>query len=539
MEKCDAPAIRATRGIINSFIKTFFMRSCCMISVLCIPDYSERLGPMKCPRVLLAVFLGVCGACSSQPGPIIGTTGGSLDDNLSLLKLFDTPSEDTIHFYTVAYNILASNPRASFFELSRYPEFAAFCRDHGITLTGGPMLGSRTADGVKIWVRTSAPAEVSVKVTTPDKERMFGPVTTDAASDLTGIIDVTGLPPDSRCPYSVLVNGTPAKISPHAEIITLPESDAAKPVRIAFGSCYHRWGLANPVLAGRIRERNPAALLLMGDIAVQDRKNHLGLHRADYLLRDLHPAWRDLVAAVPVYAAWDDHDYFSNDEAGIPAGFTADDRWGVRQVFTQSWNNPAYGFSDDRGGIFFHTQIGPCDVIMTDNRYFRTGKKGVFLGEDQMQWLEARLLECRGPFIILSCGTMWSDYVSNGKDSWGRMDPEGRERLFRFIEQHRIGGVLLISGDRHGARGFRIPRPGGFSFYEFGAASLGARNGPPVTDPSWETQLYGFESVYAFGEFTIDATPEDPTVTFRLIREDGAELYTKTLTRGELTPPGT
>lgn len=36
----------------------------------------------------------------------------------------------------------------------------------------------------------------------------------------------------------------------------------------------------------------------------------------------------------------------------------------------------------------------------------------------------------------------------------------------------------MISGDRHGTRGFRIPRPSGFNFYEFEAGSLGGRTGP-------------------------------------------------------------
>ncbi|MBD3378032.1 hypothetical protein GF406_23585 [candidate division KSB1 bacterium] len=99
-----------------------------------------------------------------------------------------------------------------------------------------------------------------------------------------------------------------------------------------------------------------------------------------------------------------------------------------------------------------------------------------------------------------------------------------------------VGGVLLISGDRHGARGFRIPQPSGFEFYEFEAASLGGREGPSVTRPEWTTQLYGFENTYAFGEFTIDATLQDPRVTMRLIRDDGQVIYEKTLHCSELTP---
>jgi len=482
----------------------------------------------------MAVFILL--AQSVQAQPKTGTTNGDLQGNLSILNLFGEQPETMRQLYSAAYAVLASDPQASFADVARDPGIRRLCSENAILHFGGPMLGSVTPDGATIWVRTAQPAKVEVRATVNGEEKTFGPVTTSDASDLTAIVPVTGLPPNTRCPYRVLIDGMPIAVPGDAAIRTAPESSRTGRVRIAFGSCFHRWGLGNHVLADRIRGRNPAALLLMGDIAVQDRNNHLGLHRADYLLRDCHPAWRSLVASIPVYATWDDHDYFDNDKAGIPPGFTGKDRAGVRRVFEQAWNNPAYGFPDDRGGVFFRTRIGPCDIVMLDNRYFRTGQKGSFLGEEQMQWLEDQLLDCQGPFIILSCGTMWSDYVSAGKDSWGRWDPEGRERIFRLIEKNHIGGVLLISGDRHGARGFRIPRPGGFAFYEFGAACLGARTGPPVTDPEWTTQLYGIEGQYAFGEFNFDATVADPEVAFRLIQEDGEELYNLTLTRRQLTP---
>src|SRR5690606_23264255 len=161
------------------------------------------------------------------------------------------------------------------------------------------------------------------------------------------------------------------------------------------------------------------------------------------------------------------------------------------------------------------------DVIMTDNRYFRKGEPGSFLGVKQMEWVKEQLLDCEGPFIILSCGSMWSDYVSDGKDSWGRNDPEGREDLFEFIEDNNISGVLLISGDRHGARGFTIHRESGFQFYEFEPASLGARIGPPAQKPEWETQLFGIDGQFAFGEFTFLPSVTDPAVVFRLISDEG------------------
>ena len=169
----------------------------------------------------------------------------------------------------------------------------------------------------------------------------------------------------------------------------------------------------------------------------------------------------------------------------------------------------------------------------------RMAREFSFLGKKQMQWLERELLDCKGPFIIIGNGSMWSDYVSDGKDSWGTTDPEAREKIFDLIERNRIGGVLLISGDRHGARGFGIPRPSGFTFYEFESASLGGLGGPKAQSSNWDTQFYGFSGVYGFGEFTFETNLEDPRVTFRFVEENGDILHEKVLYRSQLTPGGT
>jgi alkaline phosphatase D len=479
--------------------------------------------------------------CALQAQPVMaqalqGTQKGDLKSNLSILNLFDERPENINLMYRTTYELLSARRDASFSDLAENADFQRICQEGGITHLGGPMLGSVTSDGARIWLRTLKPAKVEVRVMVDDLEKSYGPVRSTSESDLSVIIPVTDLKPDTRYPYRIMVDGKPIVIPEHAAIVTAPEGKTTGKVRIAFGSCFHRWGLGNKAQTDLIRSRNPSAMLLLGDIAVQDRNNHLGLHRADYLMRDLHPAWQDLVAAVPVYTTWDDHDYFDNDKAGIPENYNKKDKEDVCDVFRHSWNNPSYGFDDERRGVFLRTRIGPCDVIMVDNRYFRENKKGSFLGVEQMNWLEEQLLDCKGPFIIMSCGTMWSDYVSNGKDSWGTWDPKGREHIFNLIEKHRISGVLLISGDRHGARGFRIPRSSGFEFYEFEAASLGGRKGPPVRNPAWKTQLYGIADRYAFGEFSIDATLADPEVTFRLIGDDGTVIYELTLTRSQLTP---
>jgi len=451
-------------------------------------------------------------------------------DNLQLFNLWEKQPDDVMRWFEACQNVLKANRTATFADVAADPTVQRLCNEKGIKHLGGPMLGDIAATSAKVWLRTCRPSSVEVRVMIDGREKTFGPVKSSPETDLSVVVPVTGLKPATRHPYRVFVDGSEIPIPAHAAITT-PEANT---VRIAFGTCSHRFGLGNKKQAETIRQRNPAALLLGGDVAVQDRNNHLGMHRADYLLRDFYPAWQGLVAAVPVYAIWDDHDYFDNDKWGIPPRYTAEDRAGVWSVFRRAWCNPSYGFGEKGGGVFFRTRIGPCDIIMTDGRYFR--EKGNFLGAEQMRWLETQLLNCKGPFIILGSSTMWSDYVSNGKDSWGVYDREGRERIFDLIEKNRIGGVLLISGDRHGARGFRIPRPSGFNFYEFEAASLGGINwGPPAMAPNSEHQFYGHLG-YAFGEFTINAAVADPTVTFRLVSETGDIIHETTLTRSELTP---
>lgn len=462
-----------------------------------------------------------------------------LGTSLQILTMWGNKPKPVLDLYEAIYMALTADNAAGFRVVAEDPTVKKLCAQLGLRHLGGPMLGCLTDDGATVWLRTAQPAEVSVVVHGKDGARTFGPVRTSYESDLIALIKVEGLAVGSSTPYKVLVDGE--QIDAGAEtVITTPPAGADTPLRIAFATCPHRWGLGNEKQADTVLDRKPHALLLYGDVAVQDRGANFGLHRADYALRDFHPAWRKLAARLPIYTSWDDHDYANNDGWGLSSYINEADRFGLRKVFLQSWNNPGVGFGDSGGGIFQHTRIGPCDIVMTDNRYFRTkGGKDCFLGPQQMEWLKKTLLACKGPFIILTCGTMWSDYVSGGKDSWGDFDPEGREEIFSFIEEHKIPGVLLLSGDRHGARGFRIPRPSGYEFYEFEPASFGGRGGPPAKLASCEHQLFGISFQYAFGEFVFDTSKDDPEVTFRLIdSESGGSIYELTLKRSQLTPRG-
>jgi len=206
--------------------------------------------------------------------------------NMELLNLWGEQPPAVQRVYEAASKILIAKQEASFADLAADEQFQRLCADAGMTHLGGPMLGVIRPDGVNVWLRTLRPAKVGVAVQIDGKEQVFGPVESTTNTDLAAVIPVTGLKPSTRYPYRVLIDGKPAAISSNAAIVTAPPSAEPEKVRIAFGSCYHRWGLGNQKQADLIRQRQATALLLYGDIAVQDRNNNSGMHRADYLLRD-------------------------------------------------------------------------------------------------------------------------------------------------------------------------------------------------------------------------------------------------------------
>ncbi|MFN3189216.1 MAG: alkaline phosphatase D family protein [Aureliella sp.] len=461
---------------------------------------------------------------------------GTLEVDTRLLDSYGGPPENQRQFYFAAREHFARNPDATFSD-SAVLEAAAANQIH---LMGGPLLGDLRSDGVRIWLRPATDEPLWIHVN-------------DQPIQITGIVagkdtrvELNDLAPETEYTYQIRSKD---KVLASGQFRTAPKQDSLSDFRITFGSCFHKIGLHNPNLFEQILARKPNAMMLLGDLAVDDRNNEVNMHRADYQLRDVSAPWSHFVANMPVYSSWDDHDYFDNDLSGIPKKYNADDRDAVRQVWHENWNNPEPDdgrTNDARKGIYFNTRIGPAEIVMLDTRSCRDrnrrGKYGAYLGEEQLEWLKATLKASTAPFKIISSGTMWSDYVSNAKDTWGSWDTEAREELFSFIESEGITGVLLVSGDRHGARGFKIPRPSGFTFYEFEPATLGGVSGPAGLLKNCPEQMFGYSGTdekgndfIAFGEFTFEMK-DVPQVTFRLIRETGEQLEEHKLTLEQLTP---
>ncbi|MFW5878166.1 MAG: hypothetical protein ACOCUP_03520 [bacterium] len=263
-----------------------------------------------------------------------------LEGNLLHLNLCGERPAYIQDIYRTAFNTLHADPNSTFADIAKDRNFLKLCRENDITHSGGPMLGNISSGGASLWIRTLKPAAVEVRIDAGGVTRIFGPVNSSEGSDLTAIVKINGLKPDTSYPYKIFIDGLHINTGIQQFIRTTPKVNSTSKARIAFGTCYHRWGLCNQQLSNQIKAREPLALLLGGDIAAQDRRNHIGLHRADYLLRDFHPAWSSMVSSIPVYATWDDHDYFDNDLYNIPEGYTLEDKEAVSDIFRTSWNTP-------------------------------------------------------------------------------------------------------------------------------------------------------------------------------------------------------
>lgn len=459
---------------------------------------------------------------------------GTLEIDTRLLDSYGRPPEERRAFYLAAREILADSPAAS----PTDPRIIEAAQKAGLPLLSGPMLGDVSESGITVWFRPVSAGTLTVQVTSgtgnTNKEFRVDISQPGAATR----VRLDGLPANTEISYQIVNRAD--SILGEGSFRTLPKPNTGEVIRIAFGSCFHKIGVHNPNLMRLISKRGNHAALLLGDLAVDDREARTNMHYADYLLRDVSDPWRAFSASIPTYATWDDHDYLNNDKSGLQKGQISDkERNALRKLWQENWVNPQVPVEDR--GIYFNTILGDVEIIMLDTRSCRDwqkrGKLGSYLGDAQMQWLFKTLKSSKARFIILTSGTMWNDFMSEAKDSWGTWDIPGREQIYNFIEENQIGGLLLLSGDRHGARGFRIERSSGFVLHEFEAATLGGVPGPDAFAPNKSTQIFGYGGgLIAFGEFTFDMSKPDPEVTFRLINEEGQEIEKHAFRRSQLTP---
>ena len=426
-----------------------------------------------------------------------------------------------------------ADPDASLATVCDNAELKAQIAKHKIELFGGPMVGCVTDTSAKFWVRTPKEASVEISIAKAcEGAAAAGPkaVKSTKASDLTAIVEVTGLKPNTEYEYDVIVDEKSVISGKRPMFRTYPAKGQKAKFSVGFGGGA-RYNHKYEHIWDSIASFKPAAFLFLGDNIYSDVPKLRNVQRLYYYRRQLRPEYRRLTAGTAIYSIWDDHDFGKNDCEGGPEKFKPDWKLPVWKVFKENWINPYYGGGAEQPGCWYDFSIGDVDFFMTDGRYYRSWKDGTMLGPVQKKWLLGKLKASKAKFKVIASGTLWTETADKGgKDSWWGVKEE-REEIFSLIDKEKIGGVILISADRHRTDVYQIKRPNGYTLYEFETSKLTNNH----THGTRQQALFSYNKGNFFGMLNFDMTKDDPEMTFACITIDKKTVYKLTLKKSQLT----
>jgi alkaline phosphatase D len=390
-------------------------------------------------------------------------------------------------------------------------------------LLQGPMIGEVGPTHVTIWGRASGPYPLTVEYSKSrdfDSSRTSPAVAATEAGDLTAVVRIDGLEPATTYWYRVLVNGGVDRYqSTPYRVCTAPSGPAG--LRLAFGSCARIALDVEQRIFDVVARESPDLFLWLGDNVYADAESPAAI--ADEYRRQRNVPKAQLVTrSIPQLAIWDDHDFGYNNSDG-----TSPTKAQSLEVFRRYWANPSYGLPGTPG-VFFEYSFGGVDILGLDDRYYRSpnsepdGPTKTMLGAEQFAWLQDRLRASRAPFKLLAIGCGWSSADGPQGDTWAAFMTE-RNRLFDFIRDEAVEGVVLLSGDSHVGELNCIPWSdrGGYDFYDLVSSPLAQSPGDSWVEQQPEIRL---REVYAGGAnvglVEIRHEPE-PTLRFDLFDERG------------------
>jgi alkaline phosphatase D len=167
---------------------------------------------------------------------------------------------------------------------------------------------------------------------------------------------------------------------------------------------------------------------------------------------------------------------------------------------------------------------------MLDGRYYRHRPGQTMLGPVQKKWLKSTVKASKATFKVLCSPVPW-DYRTKGKskDTWNGFQEE-RTELFDFLAENEIGGVLLMSADRHRSDAWKIERPNGYALYEFNSSRLTNNH----VHSTMAAAIFSYNKKQSFGLVEFDTTLADPTVSYTVVNIEGDKIHNLSLKRSGL-----
>ena len=418
-------------------------------------------------------------------------------------------------------------------------------------LAAGPMVGHVTETQVSLWVRTAVPARVAFKYWPEgnmDAARGSRTVTTRREDALCTTVTIGSLPFGVRYRFGVAVNGDLASLPYKTGFKTQPHWRWRRPppdLTVAIGSCAYvndppfdrpgkPYGAPDYGIFDSIARAQPDLMLWMGDniyLREPDWSSASGILDRYKKSRGL-PALQPLLAACPHYATWDDHDFGSNN-----SDWTNPLRDAALRAFKLFWANPGHGLPD-AAGVFTRFTWADVEFFLLDDRYHRSpnGAPRTMWGSRQLDWLGDALVSSEHPFkVIVNGNQVLNGNVGPGVESAAHFKAD-LTRLLKVIEERRVSGVVILSGDRHHTELLKLGD--GPPIYEFTSSPLlsGLHDKLSPVEASNPLRVPGtlFNAERNFGMLRFTGEGKERAVTFECVDKDGGSQWTRTVKLSEL-----
>lgn len=397
------------------------------------------------------------------------------------------------------------------------------------TISHGPMLGAVSEHRASIWVRTTIPANVACTLSEVDTaaEPLTKEVRTTSESDNTCIVRFNKLKKGEAYRYVVRVGASKHE----ATFKTLDPSLTKRSIRLVYGYGYmprqNRMRPGTSVFMN-MALRKPDIVLFLGDFPYTSRGRKEEVRLGNKALRSI-VGFRQLTSSTPSYAIYDDHDFGPNDCDGTHK--YADE---ALAAFKEYWPNPSYGLPDCKGN-FCSFVVGDVAFFLLDGRYPARKKQKTMLGKIQFDWLCDGLKKSKSRYKVLVSGTQFGRVKDDG---WaGKYYVGERRRLFSFILENGISGVIGISGDVHRCDIYKLPMGENRFFYDFTPGALArTQRTPPKRLPVTMIHSSGKkDDNNMFGEIEFSPSSEkDVAITFRSFSAKNGLVYEHTLSPEDL-----
>ena len=413
--------------------------------------------------------------------------------------------------------------------------FVILCISQGVLasdtpkISHGPMLGAVSEHTASIWVRTTVPANVicALSEVNATAGQLTQEVHTTSESDNACTIRFDKLKQETNYRYVVRV-GT----SKHeATFATLGPSLTKKGIRLVYG--YGYLPSQNKMKSGTsifmdMALRKPDLIIFLGDFPYTHAGRKQEVRDGNKALRSI-VGFRQLTSSVPTYGIYDDHDFGPNDCDGTHEH--ADE---ALAVFKEYWPNPSYGLPGNKG-IYCSFLVGDVEVFLLDGRYSARKNQRTMLGKIQLDWLCNGLKNSKSRYKVLVSGTQFGKAKDDG---WaGRYYVGERKKLFSFISENGITGVIGISGDAHRSDIYQLPIGGSRFFYDFTPGALARKQRtPPKPMPAAMIHSYGSgDDNNMFGEIEFSPSfDKDVAIIFRSFSAKNGLIYEHKLSPDDL-----